>query len=324
MSSKEELYQEIHNLLQEKNGVSMYGVLKTQEGETVKKINIADEQKCVNNTTQGLLDGFSEVIERKMSDYQEDEKILKLSSADERSNGLYYYDLENFPEEMKKMLEVSNSPEEIEMFNFREDSLDRIRAFIVVIGNVEDQIILYKQQYPVSLLKRDRYMLTPILHENRLKKVEQDILRIDFNYQFFLWKGTVYISDIEKMEKICSFHEIIRNEAKKSIEVIEQMNIIDDVESLTDELENVSFARKLTKIYKDSKVIGKIDNRRIIEFTQSHSYFKSNPLKLNAEQDKFILDTKRSKNTFVKLLNDDLLTSELTRSDYEVLAKNNV
>lgn len=324
MSSKEELYQEIHNLLQEKNGVSMYGVLKTQEGETVKKINIADEQKCVNNTTQGLLDGFSEVIERKMSDYQEDEKILKLSSADERSNGLYYYDLENFPEEMKKMLEVSNSPEEIEMFNFREDSLDRIRAFIVVIGNVEDQIILYKQQYPVSLLKRDRYMLTPILHENRLKKVEQDILRIDFNYQFFLWKGTVYISDIKKMEKICSFHEIIRNEAKKSIEVIEQMNIIDDVESLTDELENVSFARKLTKIYKDSKVIGKIDNRRIIEFTQSHSYFKSNPLKLNAEQDKFILDTKRSKNTFVKLLNDDLLTSELTRSDYEVLAKNNV
>lgn len=324
MSSKEELYQEIHNLLQEKNGVSMYGVLKTQEGETVKKINIADEQKCVNNTTQGLLDGFSEVIERKMSDYQEDEKILKLSSADERSNGLYYYDLENFPEEMKKMLEVSNSPEEIEMFNFREDSLDRIRAFIVVIGNVEDQIILYKQQYPVSLLKRDRYMLTPILHENRLKKVEQDILRIDFNYQFFLWKGTVYISDIEKMEKICSFHEIIRNEAKTSIEVIEQMNIIDDVESLTDELENVSFARKLTKIYKDSKVIGKIDNRRIIEFTQSHSYFKSNPLKLNAEQDKFILDTKRSKNTFVKLLNDDLLTSELTRSDYEVLAKNNV
>lgn len=324
MSSKEELYQEIHNLLQEKNGVSMYGVLKTQEGETVKKINIADEQKCVNNTTQGLLDGFSEVIERKMSDYQEDEKILKLSSADERSNGLYYYDLENFPEEMKKMLEVSNSPEEIEMFNFREDSLDRIRAFIVVIGNVEDQIILYKQQYPVSLLKRDRYMLTPILHENRLKKVEQDILRIDFNYQFFLWKGTVYISDIKKMEKICSFHEIIRNEAKKSIEVIEQMNIIDDVESLTDELENVSFARKLTKIYKDSKVIGKIDNRRIIEFTQSHSYFKSNPLKLNAEQDKFILETKRSKNTFVKLLNDDLLTSELTRSDYEVLAKNNV
>lgn len=319
MSSKEELYQEIHNLLQEKNGVSMYGVLKTQEGETVKKINIADEQKCVNNTTQGLLDGFSEVIERKMSDYQEDEKILKLSSADERSNGLYYYDLENFPEEMKKMLEVSNSPEEIEMFNFREDSLDRIRAFIVVIGNVEDQIILYKQQYPVSLLKRDRYMLTPILHENRLKKVEQDILRIDFNYQFFLWKGTVYISDIEKMEKICSFHEIIRNEAKKSIEVIEQMNIIDDVESLTDELENVSFARKLTKIYKDSKVIGKIDNRRIIEFTQSHSYFKSNPLKLNAEQDKFILDTKRSKNTFVKLLNDDLLTSELTRSDYVFL-----
>ena len=37
-----------------------------------------------------------------------------------------------------------------------------------------------------------------------------------------------------------------------------------------------------------------------------------------------IQDTKKSKETFIKLMNDDFLTSQLTDSDYEALAKNNV
>lgn len=182
---------------------------------------------------------------------------------------------------------------------------------------------MYKQQYPISLLKRDRYMLTPIPHQNRLKKFNQDILRVDFNYQFFLWKDIIYISDIDKMERICSFHNIIVNEAKKSIQAIEQMDILDNVEVLSDELDNITFARKLTRVYKDSKVIGKVENAKIVAFSQQHSYFQKNPLKLNENKDKFLLDTKKSKNTFIKLLNDDLLTSELTSNDYEALAKNN-
>lgn len=155
-------------------------------------------------------------------------------------------------------------------------------------------------------------MLTPIPHQNRFVKVDKDILRIDFNFQFFLWNGVVYISDIEKMEKISSFHDIIVNEAKNSIKKFEEMQILDNVEVLADELYNIAFARKLTRICKDSKVLGYVDNQSIINFTQKHKYFEKNPLKVNDTQDKFLLDTKKSKNTFIKLMNDDLLTSELT------------
>lgn len=101
------------------------------------------------------------------------------------------------------------------------------------------------------------------------------------------------------------------------------MNIVDDIEALTDELDNITFARKLTRIYKDSKVIGKVSNEAIINFAQTHRYFKMNPIKLTESKEKFILDTKKSKKTFIKLLNDDFLTSQLTNSDYEALAKNN-
>lgn len=318
-----ELKQEIQKMLQEKKGITIYAIIRKQDEEIIRSVNIADEQDTADNTTQELLDGFIETINNKFSGYEDDDEIIKLSAADERKNGLYCYDLEELPKEMDALMEVSNPKTDIETFNFQIDSLESISAFVVVVGNAEENIVMYKQQYPISLLKRDRYMLTPIPHQNRLKKFNQDILRVDFNYQFFLWKDVIYISDIDKMEKICSFHNIIVNEAKKSIQAIEQMDILDNVEVLSDELDNITFARKLTRVYKDSKVIGKVENAKIIAFSQQHSYFQKNPLKLNENKDKFLLDTKKSKNTFIKLLNDDLLTSELTSNDYEALAKNN-
>lgn len=313
---------EIEEMLSGNNGIMLYAVLKTEEGKTIKFVNIADEKDDKDNTSLDLLKGFTEIIRDKFAIYNEDDEIIKLSSADERKNALYYYDLDEHPLEMEMLKDISNTLNDREIFNFKEDSLSQIIALIVVVGDENRNLILYKQQYPVSLLNRDRYMLTPIPHENRLKRFDHDILRIDFNYQFFLWNDIVYISDIEKMEKICSFHDIIINEAKKSIQKIEEIQILDNVEVLNDELDNMTFARKLTRIYKDSKVLGKVSNQAIIEFSQKHHYFRNNPLKLTDSKDKFILDTKRSKETFIKLMNDDLLTSQLTNFDYESLAKN--
>lgn len=318
-----ELKREIQDLLKRNIGIMMYAVVKTEKGKFVKFVNIADEINHEDNTSQGLLEGFAEIINARLEGYDEESDVMKLSSADERKKALYFYDLDTFPEEMQMMKKVYEEKEEIGVFNFSEYELSQIIAFVVVIGTENNKILLYKQQYPVSLLNRDKYMLTPIPHQNRFVKVDKDILRIDFNFQFFLWNGVIYISDIEKMEKICSFHDIIVNEAKNSIKKIEEMQILDNVEVLADELDNIAFARKLTRIYKDSKVLGYVDNQSIINFTQKHKYFVKNPLKLNDTKDKFMLDTKKSKNTFIKLMNDDFLTSELTNSDYESLAKNN-
>ncbi len=315
---------EIAEMLNEKHGIMLYAVLKTEEGKIVKFLNIADEDDDKDNASKDLLKGFTDIIKNKFAVYNEDDEIIKLSSADERKNALYYYDLDELPMEMERLKDISETLDVGEIFNFKQDSLSQIAALIIVIGNENRNLIMYKQQYPVSLLNRDRYMLTPILHENRLKRFDQDILRVDFNYQFFLWNDVVYISDIEKMEKICSFHDIVINEARTSIQKIEEINILDNIEVLNDELDNITFARKLTRIYKDSKVLGKVSNQAIIEFSLRHHYFKNNPLKLTESKDKFILDTKKSKETFIKLMNDDLLTSQLTNSDYESLAKNNL
>ena len=151
----EELKREIQEMLQQKNGITMYAIIKNHDEEIVKSINIADEQDVEDNTAQELLKGFVEIVNNKFSYYDDDDEIIKLSSADERKNGLYYYDLEKLPREMDILKSISKPESAIATFDFQVDSLENISAFVVAVGNAEDSIIMYKQQYPISLLKRD-------------------------------------------------------------------------------------------------------------------------------------------------------------------------
>ena len=319
MKKIEEVKTRIQTILEEPMGVKLYFLMK--DG-SVKLANIKDEESQEDNTAGQLLEGFREAVTEKMESLA-GENILEISAADERVDALYIYDLEEKPVEVQVLLDIDDQEEQV--FDFETDALKNIKAFIVVLGSsTENKMVLYREQYPFSLLKRDHFMMTPIPHKNRLVKVENDILKVDFNFHFFVLDQEVYILNINKLESICGFHDVIRREAKKGLESIKKMEILEDVEPLEDELDNVAFSRKLTKVCTHSKVVGKVSNKKIIKFTKRHKYFESHPIKLNVEGDKFILDTKKSKEAFLKLLNDDLLRSELTKGEYESVAKNSV
>ena len=202
MALVSELKHNVEELLNEEIGIKLYFLMKTSSGNKIKFANIADEtltDKSEDDTTsQELLDGFKSAILKKFEEHEEDEEILLLSSADERKNALYMYDLDTLPEEMQMLQKVMRDDREYEKFYFSEDSLSNVAAFLIVIGNAEKKLALYKQQYPISLLKRDKCLLTPIPHKNRLARVKEDILRVDFNFQFFVYLfGYYYLSFVE-------------------------------------------------------------------------------------------------------------------------------
>lgn len=86
-------------------------------------------------------------------------------------------------------------------------------------------------------------------------------------------------------------------------------------------IDNVSFARKLTKIARNSPVLqNNIPNIDVINFSRQHPALR-NKMRYTTDNAQFMLDTKTSKQLFIKLLNDDFLTSELTRLYYDSLAK---
>jgi hypothetical protein len=136
--------------------------------------------------------------------------------------------------------------------------------------------------------------------------------------------GELIITDLEAIERSFGFQEVIQREAEISLNAIGEMRIIENMDALNELLGDIRFARKLTRVARNSPVIiHQIPNHRILEFSRMHPATRGR-MRYSHDNSQFQLDTKVSKDLFIKLLNDDFLTSELTTLHYESLAKDGV
>lgn len=290
--------------------IILYAVFK-DDGEP-KKIDIrGDDLPQIREIfTNGIQ---SYVLEK------DDHVVLPLSTADERGKCFYTYDLE-LPEELEYLENVIGN-DDIENFNFNDDQLTEIDALIVVIADNEVEISLFKKLSPVEVVGRGGYMLWK--SNQRFERFEEQLLRISPRFQIIRVDGEVVIIDLNAIEKSFGFHDVITREATVSLDVIRNMEIVSDMAGLEELVSNVSFARKLTKVARSSPVIQHaIPNANIIAFSKKHPATRN--MKYTEDESQFDLDTRVSKDLFIKILNDDLLTSELTKLYYDSLAKDGI
>ena len=100
--------------------------------------------------------------------------------------------------------------------------------------------------------------------------------------------------------------------------------MIANPEVLHELLDDVKYARRFTKVAKASPVLkAGVPNANIISFCKTFPRL-AGKIRFNDDEDKIFLDTKVSKDLFIKLLMDDFLTSELTNFHYASLAKDSV
>lgn len=299
--------------ISEAEGVTalVYALLK--DGQ-LKKLDIENE----------ALGGIKTLFIKQIYDdilSDKDKHLISLSSADERGNVIYQYDLE-LPEDFNCVYEVSDPSKEKTIFNISEDKIEHIHALIVEIGNETEQIVLYKTIAPVNVFRQKSFMLGAIKANHRFTKLDTDLLRISPNFQFMKTKSGFFVMELKTLEKWFGFHTIIKNEATKSCAVIEELSLLENPETLIELIEDVTFARKLVKIHKASPVLRlAIPNSDIISFCQNYPQIKGR-IKTNVNGDKLLLDTNVSKELFIKILMDDYLTSQLTKLHYDTLAKN--
>lgn len=99
---------------------------------------------------------------------------------------------------------------------------------------------------------------------------------------------------------------------------------MENIQVLKDSAQDVSFARKLSKVKKTSPIFANnIPKDVIVEFTKTNPGLKG-AFKYSEDGQTICLDTKKSKEAFIKLLNDAFLRSELTKEYYEARAKDNI
>ena len=228
---------------------------------------------------------------------KDDYTVLQLSDADERGKCFYQYDLE-VPEELE-LLENVIGNDNLQNFNFNENNLASIKSLIVVLADDDNEVSLYKKLSPIEIIGRGGHILKRA--NQRLERFEDQLLRITARFQVVRVNGEIIITDLNSIEKSFGFHDVITREATLSLDVINQMGLVSNIASLEELVTDVSFARKLTKVARNSPVIRQnIPNASIIQFSKSHPFTK-NRMRYSEDDTQFNLDTRVSKDLLIKI-----------------------
>ncbi len=318
--TSDELKDAVSTVLGQSGSAQLYFVLKVNDKFSLRLADIEDE-----NTEPEIRELFEGFLQTSIVS-NEDMIVRKLSSADESSNAVYEYDYDEYPDELNLFIQFNIKREVgIDRFNFTSDNLSNLFGYIIYIGSMENGIVLFKKHYPISLIKRDSFLLGAIKCRERFEKLPgEDIIRLGGDVQLLRVGETIFVLNIKMLEHNMGFSHLIRREANQTIKNIESLDIIDDIEVLRDMLEVASFARKLAKVRKASPIfkLG-LSRETIIEFTKSTPAL-AGKFKYNEDETRIRLDTRKSKVEFLKLLNDAYLHSELTQQWYETSAKDNI
>lgn len=294
-------------------GITVYAILKNQENIEPKKVDIEAE------SLKGLKELFFQSLRETITD-KEELSVINLSTSDERVDAIYVYDLE-VPEELLAMETVVNT-DNLPIFDLQNDSLSNLKALLIEIGNDVGQLVLYKTMAPINIFGRSSFFLRKSNH--RFEKIDDEFLRVSSGFQLLRINGELLVIDLSTIEKSFGFHDVIVREAAAGIAKIEEIMLIENPNVLHELLDDVKYARRFTKVAKSSPVLkAGVDNASIISFCKTFPQL-AGKIRFNDSEDKIILDTKVSKDLFIKLLMDDFLTSELTHYHYTSLAKDSV
>lgn len=317
----EEIKDNLSTLLGQPYTVQVYFVLK-QDGNLVLRLADIEDEKTEPEVDKLFLEYMTDTVLN-----NNDLQVCELSTADERTNAIFHYDYTEYPEELEvfQSFDIKQATKEVEKFNFEQDNLSRLCGYIIYIGSMEDGVSLFKKHYPISLIKRDSFLLGAIKSKQRFELVTgDDIIRLNGAVQLFRVNGEIFVIDIKVLERNMGFNQLIYKAADETVQAIEELAIIEDIQVLRDSAEDIAFARKLSKVKKSSPIFKlNISKETIIEFTKT-THDLSGRFKYSEDGNEIRLDTKKSKDAFITLMNDAFLRSELTKQFYEAKAKDNI
>ena len=317
----EEIKDKLSTLLGQPYTVQVYFVLKQDENLILRLADIEDE-KTEPEVDKLFLEYMTDTVLN-----NNDLQVCELSTADERTNAIFHYDYTEYPEELEvfQSFDIKQATKEVEKFNFEQDNLSRLCGYIIYIGSMEDGVSLFKKHYPISLIKRDSFLLGAIKSKQRFELVTgDDIIRLNGAVQLFRINGEIFVIDIKVLERNMGFNQLIYKAADETVQAIEELAIIEDIKVLRDSAEDIAFARKLYRVNKSSPIFKlNISKETIIEFTKT-THDLSGRFKYSEDGNEIRLDTKKSKDAFITLMNDAFLRSELTKQFYEAKAKDNI
>lgn len=249
-------------------------------------------------------------------------EVQKYSSLDKRNEFLFEYDLE-MPAVLTEYAQMARRKYE-DCQELREMELYNVKGYLVRIGIEDNAIVLYRKHSAVNTFKASQSIWN--FCNNRFKRVNKPMIRIDSSFDLMWVDSKLYVRNVKTLEAFSEVQECIRRDAKKCVDKIARMGIVNDWNVLLRYVEtDVGIARKFAKLAKEVSVFEKLDRAILFNFVESHnSILKKLKIDTDSTKPRFHVASKEGCRALLNLLNDDYLTSQLTGCDYEVMMKDNL
>lgn len=293
----------------------MFFILKEQNAFVSRKVELsADAQLSLTMEVKLELNEF----------FEGDYVLRDITAVDLRQDAIFRYNLLDYPPQLNSLIETLDSPGTIPDFNHVNDNVTALKAIVVVLGNGNESLSIYKHHYPTNTYRRNGFsLLRAGIAQDRFEKLDQEIIRMGHTIDFIYDGVDVFVTNFKVLEKFFGFKEAVKADASVKLATLTARNIIESVAALEDRITtqgDVTFARKVIRAISHSRVLDTVVNDQIIQFIKQH-HSLSKKIKINVAETQIILDTKVSQNFFMKLLNDDYLKSELTKFEYDADSK---
>lgn len=300
--------------------IQSFVALKSADGITIKKIDIQEEGM------KALQCSFNYSIQKEIDRIVNDAEfsVINLSEGEDQNNVIYKYDLTDekpaffgYLEDIHKSHEAGYYTDN-RMFNFDNgDKFEDIDSFFYRIGSEDNHVTVYRQSWGFNVLKQGQGKFYITKSETHITTLKEEILKMDSSIDVMQIDEDYYIINLKMLESKNVFSTIITKKASKALDLLDEKGFLSTIEGLKERIEEPSFARRMMSAMSSSTILN-LDINTILSFISDNDKLKKI---LKVSEGRIILETKKSQDYFVKLLNDDFLHSELSNSDYNVGSK---
>lgn len=325
---KDDIISKINFILDEgcRKELQLFGFVAGDDN--VYKINVSNELegeliKLVASGVQSLL------VDR---DYD----IVDFSSADERKDKYFLYDLNNVPERMAQMSVVIGN-HNVRSFDLQHNSIDEINTLIMLLSDGNGSAFtIYKVLSPVEkVVKSTKMILARIgIGEDFLTEESKPLLRIGPRFQIVFFdsesnegegarRGNYIFLESSSVEGQFKLDNVLKNEAAQKLEIMEGTHLVKDLTKIRHYAETPAFCRKLVKVLRNSKVIREnISKERIFEFISGDEELRSVLPVAEVDGERYLdINSQKSAQKLLDLLNDEFVYSSLTNQKYQSVYK---
>lgn len=297
----------------EKLGLELFFIFKDDE------LNLAEPALEITKLEPKLLSDFIIQVEKELLlEDEENEYILcDLNQAEiSEQREVYYISNTEIPIANNLFEKVKNG--NYVSYSDHNHQLNQVWGIIMKIADSDGALYSFKKNYGMNIVKREG-MHSVFWDSDALKLEEKNIFRVSKKFDCLLVSNKFIILDKQEFEKSFDYIDSVETKANTCIDYFISSKLLDDASKLYDLSKKRSFVKKIINIKADNPVFSKTP-QQIVRFAKKYN------LEISLSEDKNRLDLKnqREAKALLKVFNDDLLISELTKNMYESQGKHKV